>query len=155
MQEGDKYVRLAPADSSIFSLQIVYDHPAIAQTPQTCHIDLAQSSYVDQISRARTFGFLSEYEWLKQHNLALGAALENTIVLNETGIVNPEPLRYPDEFVKHKVLDAIGDLQLLGYSVLGEFSGYKSGHHLNHQLRLALLNDTAAWELVTREDLKT
>jgi UDP-3-O-[3-hydroxymyristoyl] N-acetylglucosamine deacetylase len=151
VRDGDKFVSLVPFDGFKFNLSIDFDHPFIRSTPQSLNIDFAHASYAKEISAARTFGFLSEYEWLKQRNLGLGASLENTVVLDKTTILNPEGLRYPDEPVKHKLLDVIGDLRLLGHTIIGEFTGHKSGHQLNHQLRQALLQDTSAWQLVTRD----
>lgn len=148
--EGDKFASLAPFPGCKISMTIHFDHPVISQTQQSFSIDFSQSSYVDEISSARTFGFLSEYEYLRQNNLGLGASLENTLVLNETDIVNEGGLRNNAEFVKHKILDALGDLRLLGHNFIGEFTGHKSGHALNHNLRKALLSDLTAWELVTQ-----
>jgi UDP-3-O-[3-hydroxymyristoyl] N-acetylglucosamine deacetylase len=148
VEEGDKFVSLAPFDGFKISMTIDFNHPLILQTQQFFSIDFAEKSYADEISTARTFGFLSEYEYLRQNNLGLGAGLENTLVLNDTDILNPGGLRNNAEFVKHKILDAVGDLRLLGYDLLGEFVGYKSGHALNHRLRQALLQDKAAWELI-------
>lgn len=155
VNDGEKYVKLMPWEGFKFSMCIDFNHPLIAQTPQTLSIDLAQASYIEDISKARTFGFLSEYEFLRRQNLGLGASLDNTVVLNETALVNEGGLRYDAEFVKHKLLDAIGDLYLLGHNIIGEFSGYKSGHALNHQLRLALLQNTNAWEWVTQESAQS
>ncbi len=149
IEEDGKFVSLAPADSFKISMTIDFNHPAIMQTQQSWQIDFSKDSYVDEISRARTFGFLSEYEYLKKNNLGLGASLENTVVLDETKILNEGGLRNNAEFVKHKILDAVGDLCLLGHPLIGELTGYKSGHALNHALRQALLNDKSAWELVT------
>lgn len=146
---GDKYASLSPHEGFKLSMRIDFPHSAIANTPQTLEVDLSQISYIDEISSARTFGFLSEYEYLKQRNLALGASLENTLVIGDMEILNPEGLRYPDEFVRHKMLDAIGDLYLLGHAVIGEFMSYKSGHALMHELRKTLLNDADAWEILT------
>jgi len=148
VEEGDKFASLAPFDGCKVSMTIDFNHPIIAQTQQSLSIDFSQASYSDEISTARTFGFLSEYDYLRKNNLGLGASLENTLVLNETEILNKEGLRNNAEFVKHKILDAVGDLRLLGHNLLGEFTGYKSGHALNHSLRQALLHDPAAWELV-------
>lgn len=147
VEEGDKSASLVPFEGFKVSMSIDFDHPAILQTQQSLQLDFAQDSYAEEISTARTFGFLSEYEYLRQNNLGLGASLENTIVLNDTEILNKEGLRNNAEFVKHKILDAIGDLRLLGYNLFAEFIGYKSGHALNHRLRQAVLEDSGAWEL--------
>ena len=108
-----------------------------------------------EVSRARTFGFMRDIEYLRKHNLALGGSVENAIVVDETGVLNADGLRSDDEFVKHKILDAIGDLYLLGNSLIGEFKGYKSGHALNNQLLRKLIAETDAWEVVTFEDAST
>lgn len=149
VQEEDKIASVEPYSGFKFSLSIDFDHPIIKKTQQTATIDLATICYAKEISRARTFGFYAEYDYLKKNNLARGASLDNTLVLDQDKILNTGNLRYPDEFVKHKVLDAIGDLYLLGHTVIGAFTGYKSGHRLNHLLRQALLADPTAWELVT------
>jgi len=124
----------------------------ISSSNQKLEIDFSQVSFIEEISRARTFGFLSEYDYLKKNNLARGAGLENTVVLDETKILNEDGLRYKDEFVKHKILDAIGDLYLVGHSIIGAFSAHKSGHKLNDQLRRALTADPTAWEIITLEE---
>lgn len=148
--DGDKSVCVEPYDGFKLNMSIDFKHPVIAQSGQQLSIDLTKNSYIEEISPARTFGFLTEYDYLRQRNLALGASLDNTVVLDDSGILNPEGLRDLNEFVKHKMLDFIGDLYLLGYHVIGIFSGHKSGHALNHQLRQALLDNPHAWELVTR-----
>ncbi len=150
--EGDKEAWLEPYNGFKVSMTIDYDHPAVRNSHQTSVLDFSTASYVKEVSRARTFGFLSECEYLRKHNLAMGASLDNTIVLDDYRIINNDGLRYEDEFVRHKILDAIGDLYLLGHSMIGAFHGYKSGHSLNHQLRMALLADEKAWEIVTFED---
>ena len=114
-------------------------------------MDFSTTSFLKEISRARTFGFMRDLETLRAHNLALGGTLDNAIVLDDVGVMNEDGLRYEDEFVKHKILDAIGDLYLLGHSLIGEFSGHKSGHGLNNRLLRALLADTTAWEEVVFE----
>lgn len=148
VQSGDKFVRLDPYEGFRLSFEIAFDHPVIAKTKQAITFDFSTSSYIEEISRARTFGFLKDYEIIKQKKLALGASLDNTIVLDDQAIVNKEGLRYQDEFVKHKMLDAIGDLYLLGYSLMGAFTGFKSGHALNGQLVRTLLSQSDAWEIV-------
>lgn len=149
VQDGDKYARLEPYQGFKYEMSIAFDHPVINNSQQSCSLELNCQTYMEQISPARTFGFLAEYEYCKKNNLALGASLDNTIVLDDQNILNPEGLRSQDEFVKHKLLDAIGDLHLLGHNIIGAFSGYKSGHQLNHQLRQALLNNPSHWELTT------
>ncbi len=147
--DGDKWVKLEPFDGLQFAIAIDFDHPAIRATPQMLTFDFGKTSFISELSRARTFGFLADYDYLRQNNLGLGASLENTIVLDQKEVVNTGGLRYPDEFVKHKLLDAFGDLHLLGHNLMGAFSGYKSGHLLNHRLRQALLADKNATEIVT------
>lgn len=147
--EGDKFANLAPFEGCKISMTIHFNHPVIIQTQQSFSIDFSHTSYTDEISSARTFGFLSEYEYLRKNNLGLGAGLDNTLVLSDTELLNAEGLRDNAEFVKHKILDAMGDLRLLGHNFIGEFTGYQSGHTLNHKLRLALLDDPTAWEIVS------
>jgi UDP-3-O-[3-hydroxymyristoyl] N-acetylglucosamine deacetylase len=124
------------------------------QSGNNVKIDFAADSYIKEISRARTFGFMHEVEYLRSHGLARGGSLENAIVLDEYRVLNADGLRYDDEFVKHKVLDAIGDLYMLGHPILGAFYAYKSGHELNNQLLRALLQDETAWEYTTFEQLQ-
>jgi UDP-3-O-[3-hydroxymyristoyl] N-acetylglucosamine deacetylase len=151
VEEGDKFALLTPHQGCKFSFTIDFDHPAIQATEQTAAIDLMSHVFAEEISSARTFGFLSDYEYLKKNHLAQGASLENTVVLDDKRVINEGGLRYKNEFVRHKILDAIGDLFLLQHNIIGAFSGYKSGHALSHQLRLALLSDPAAYEIITWE----
>jgi UDP-3-O-[3-hydroxymyristoyl] N-acetylglucosamine deacetylase len=118
-------------------------------------MNFSTTSFLKEVSRARTFGFMRDLEFLRSQNLALGGTMENAIVLDDNRILNEDGLRYEDEFVKHKILDAIGDLYLLGRSIIGEFSGYKSGHSLNNQLVRKLINTPDAWEEVTFEDARS
>ena len=148
VQEDEKFIELRPYQGFKMAMTIDFQHPVIMQTQQSLSIELSPTTYTEQLSYARTFGFLAEYEQLKQHHLGLGASLENTLVLDDTTLLNEGGLRDNAEFVKHKLLDAIGDLSLLGHHLMGEFIGYKSGHTLNHQLRLALLNDPSAWDFI-------
>lgn len=115
-------------------------------------MDFSSTTFVKEVSRARTFGFMKDIDMLRQNNLALGGSLDNAIVVDDVKILNEDGLRYADEFVKHKILDAIGDLYLLGHSLIGEFTGYKSGHGLNNKLLRTLLNDKDAWEMITYEE---
>ena len=147
----DKWASFEPYEGFKVSLSIDFNHPLFHGKPQEASIDFSTTSYVKEISRARTFGFISEYEYLRARNLALGASMDNAIVIDEYRILNDGGLRYEDEFVKHKILDAVGDLYLLG-SIIGSFSGYKSGHALNNQLLRELLADQTAYEIVTFED---
>ncbi len=154
VEDGDKWVQFEPFDGFKVNLGIDFDHPVFSGRKQTCEIDFSTTSFVKEVSRARTFGFMSQLEMLRARNLALGGSLDNAIVVDDYRVLNEDGLRYEDEFVKHKVLDAIGDLYLLGHSLIGAFSGYKSGHALNNQLLRALLADQESWELVTFEDEK-
>jgi UDP-3-O-[3-hydroxymyristoyl] N-acetylglucosamine deacetylase len=149
--DGDKWARFDPFEGFKVNFEIEFDHPIFKRRLQRATMDFSTTSFLKEISRARTFGFMRDIETLRKHNLALGGTLENAIVLDETGVVNEDGLRYEDEFVKHKILDAIGDLYLLGHSLIGEFSGHKSGHGLNNALLRALLRDPAAWEEVVFE----
>lgn len=152
VKDGDKWASLEPFDGFKISLRIDYDHPVLRNSVQEATLDFSSTSYVKEVSRARTFGFLSEYEWLRDRNLAQGASLNNAIVLDDFRIVNEDGLRYEDELVKHKILDAVGDLYLLGTGLIGAFRGFKSGHTLNNHLLHALLAKKSAWEIVTFED---
>lgn len=153
VQQGDKWASLEPYDGFKISFAIDFNHPMIQGKNQYAVVDFSKaSSYIKEVSQARTFGFMSEYEQLKAMNLARGGSLENAIVLNESGILNEGGLRYEDEFVKHKILDAVGDLYLVGHSLIGAFSGHKAGHALNNLLLRELLADKTAWEYVTFED---
>lgn len=152
IQDGDKWVSLEPFDGFKVSFQLDYDHPVLRNSIQEATLDFSSTSYVKEVSRARTFGFLSEYEWLRSQNLALGGSLNNAIVLDDYRVVNDDGLRYEDELVKHKILDAVGDLYLLGTGLIGAFRGFKSGHTLNNRLLQALLAKKSAWEIVTFEN---
>jgi UDP-3-O-[3-hydroxymyristoyl] N-acetylglucosamine deacetylase len=147
--DGDKWARFEPYEGYRLSFSIVFNHPAIDKSAQTAVIDFAEQSYVREVSRARTFGFMQEVEYLREHGLALGGGLENAIVLDEFRVLNQDGLRYGDEFVKHKILDAVGDLYLLGHPLLAAYSSHKGGHALNNQLARALLQQQDAWELVS------
>ena len=148
VEDGDKWARFDPFEGFKVNFEIEFDHPIFKRRLQRATMDFSTTSFLKEISRARTFGFMRDLETLRAHNLALGGTLDNAIVLDDTGVVNEDGLRYEDEFVKHKILDAIGDLYLLGHSLIGEFSGHKSGHGLNNRLLRALLADEAAWEEV-------
>jgi UDP-3-O-[3-hydroxymyristoyl] N-acetylglucosamine deacetylase len=152
VKDGDKWARLEPYDGFKLAFSIVFNHPAVDQTGTRVEVDFANDSYVRDIARARTFGFTQDVEALRAQGLALGGSLDNAIVMDEYRVLNTEGLRLPDEFVRHKVLDAIGDLYLAGHPLLAAFSAHKSGHALNNQLLRALLADAAAWELVSFED---
>jgi UDP-3-O-[3-hydroxymyristoyl] N-acetylglucosamine deacetylase len=149
--DGDKWAQFDVFEGFKVNFEIEFDHPIFKRRLQRATMDFSTTSFLKEISRARTFGFMRDIESLRKRNLALGGNLDNAIVLDEKGIMNEDGLRYEDEFVKHKILDAIGDLYLLGHSLIGEFSGHKSGHGLNNQLLRALLADSSAWEEVVFE----
>ncbi|MBT4838386.1 MAG: UDP-3-O-acyl-N-acetylglucosamine deacetylase [Methylococcales bacterium] len=152
VKEDDKWAKFEPFDGFKVTFEINFDHPAFKNASQKSTIDFSSTSFVKEVSRARTFGFMNDIEYLRQHNLALGGSLDNAVVVDEFQVLNEDGLRYEDEFVKHKILDAIGDLYLLGHSLIGHFSGFKSGHSLNNRLLRALAADRTAWEEVTFED---
>ncbi|MGC1955529.1 MAG: UDP-3-O-acyl-N-acetylglucosamine deacetylase [Gammaproteobacteria bacterium] len=149
VEEGDKWAKFAPWNGFKISFSIDFDHPVFRDSATNTTIDFSTTSYVREISRARTFGFMRDLEHLRENNLALGGSLDNAVVVDDYRILNEDGLRYKGEFVRHKVLDAIGDLYLLGYGLIGAFAGHKSGHALNNKLLQALLADQAAWELVS------
>ena len=149
VSEGDKWVRLSPHDGFKVSLEIAFNHPVFQRAPQKVEIDFAGTSYIDAIARARTFGFMHEVESMAKAGLGRGGSLDNAIVIDDEYVLNSDGLRYPDEFVRHKILDAIGDLYVLGHPLIAAFSGYKSGHALNNQLLRKLLACTDAWEYVS------
>ncbi|MEX0740131.1 MAG: UDP-3-O-acyl-N-acetylglucosamine deacetylase [Pseudohongiella sp.] len=149
LEEGDKSVSLEPFDGFKVSYTLLYDHPVYRRYTKSATIDFSSTSFVKEVSRARTFGFMHEFEELRNRNLALGASMDNAIAVGDYKVLNEDGLRYEDEFVKHKILDSIGDLYLLGHSLLGEFKGYKSGHALNNNLLRMLEANQDAWELVT------
>ena len=131
------------------SFGIEFDHPFFHQRSKYAEIDFSTTSFVKEVARARTFGFMRDVEVLREQNLAFGGSLDNAIVVDDYRVLNEDGLRYEDEFVKHKILDAIGDLYLLGHSLIGAFRGYKSGHELNNRLLRKILAERDAWELVT------
>jgi UDP-3-O-[3-hydroxymyristoyl] N-acetylglucosamine deacetylase len=149
VRDGDKWARFAPYDGFRVNFQIEFDHPLMRGELTSASMAFSSVTYLKEVSRARTFGFMRDIEGLRRHNLALGGNLDNAIVLDDAGMLNEEGLRYRDEFVKHKILDAVGDLYLLGHGIIGEFSGFKSGHGLNNRLLHELLARPAAWEMVT------
>ena len=151
-RSGDKWARFDPYDGYRLNFSILFNHPAIDRTGQEVTIDFAEQSYVREVSRARTFGFMQEVEWLRENGLAQGGGLDNAVVLDEFRVLNADGLRYSDEFVKHKVLDAIGDPYLLGHPLLASFTAHKSGHALNNLLARELLAHPDAWEFVSFEE---
>jgi UDP-3-O-[3-hydroxymyristoyl] N-acetylglucosamine deacetylase len=150
-QDGDISVELRPYDGLKVEYTLQYDHPVFESHRNRACVEFSTTAFVKEVSRARTFGFLAEYEHLREMNLALGGSLDNAVVVDDYRILNDEGLRLEDEFVKHKILDAIGDLYLLGHSVIGEFRGYKSGHSSNNALLRKVLADDEAYEVVTFE----
>jgi UDP-3-O-[3-hydroxymyristoyl] N-acetylglucosamine deacetylase len=146
IEENGKYVQFLPHNGYKISFTIEFDHPVFNEKPQTVNFDFSSTSYVKEVCRARTFGFLSDYEKLRESDLAKGGSLDNAVVVDNYRVLNEDGLRFEDEFVKHKVLDAIGDLYLLGSSLIGAFEGYKSGHELNNKLLRALIAQQDAWE---------
>lgn len=152
VEDGDKWVQFEPFNGFKVSFQIDFDHPLFTDEKQVCEVNFSTTSFVKEVSRARTFGFQKDIEHLRANNLALGGSQENAIVLDDFRVLNEDGLRYDNEFVKHKILDSIGDLYLLGHSLIGAFSGYKSGHELNNRLLLALMADEEAWEEITFDD---
>ena len=148
VEENGKYVQFLPHKGYKISFTIDFDHPVFNDKPQTAHFDFSTTSYVKEVCRARTFGFLSDYEKLRECDLAKGGSLDNAVVVDDYRVINEDGLRFNDEFVKHKVLDAIGDLYLLGSGLLGAFEGYKSGHELNNKLLRKLIAHQESWEYV-------
>ncbi|MCL4800667.1 MAG: UDP-3-O-acyl-N-acetylglucosamine deacetylase [Burkholderiales bacterium] len=149
VRDGDRWARFDPYDGLRLTFSIVFDHPVFDRSAQAVTIDLAETSYAKEVARARTFGFVQDVEAMRSAGLALGGSLDNAVVLDEYRVLNADGLRYGDEFVKHKILDAIGDLYLVGHPLVGAFSAHKSGHALNNRLLRATLADRDTWELVT------
>jgi len=152
VQDGDKTAEFLPFHGFKITFSIEFDHPVFADQVQKATVDFSSTSFVKEVARARTFGFMRDIEYLRSQNLALGGSVDNAIVVDENRILNEGGLRYEDEFVKHKILDAIGDLYLVGHSLIGEFIAHKSGHALNNQLVRKLLAQPEAWEYVTIKD---
>lgn len=148
VREDDKVASFVPYDGFKVTFEIFFDHPVFKQSAQRASLDFSSTSFVKEVSRARTFGFMKDIEFLRSRNLALGGSVNNAIVVDEYRVLNEDGLRYDDEFVKHKILDAVGDLYLLGHSLIGEFVGFKSGHGLNNKLLRELEKQTDAWEFV-------
>lgn len=152
VEDGDKFATLKPSNHIIYDFSINFDHPAIGE--QEFRFDYSIEEYKENISRARTFGFLHEVQYLQNKGLALGASLDNAIGLDDQKILNPEGLRYDDEFVRHKILDAIGDMSLLGYTMIGEYNAHASSHHINHLLTKKLLANKDNYEIVDLEEVE-
>lgn len=155
VRDGDKTASLVPFDGFKVSFKIDFDHPVFRDRKVDAAIDFSSTSFVKEVSRARTFGFMHEFEYLRSQGLVKGGSFDNAVVVDEYRILNEDGLRYEDEFVKHKVLDAIGDLYLLGHSLIGEFKAFKSGHALNNASLRQLIAEPDAWEFVTFEDKAT
>jgi UDP-3-O-[3-hydroxymyristoyl] N-acetylglucosamine deacetylase len=154
VEENDKWAELKPFNGFKVNFEISFNHPVFNKLSQRASIDFSSTSFLKEVSRARTFCFLRDVETLRARNLTLGGSMDNAIVLGDYRILNEDGLRYANEFVIHKILDAIGDVYLLGHSLIGEFSAHKSGHDLNNKLLRALLKDRSAWEEVTFKDPK-
>ncbi|MCP4000294.1 MAG: UDP-3-O-acyl-N-acetylglucosamine deacetylase [Gammaproteobacteria bacterium] len=152
VRDGDKWVRLEPFDGFKVTFTIDFDHPIFKNSVQNATVDFSTTSFIKEVSRARTFGFMDDLETLRKAGLARGGSIDNAIVMDSFNILNDDGLRYKDEFVKHKILDAVGDLYLLGHSLIGAFSAHKSGHALNNQILRLLLAEQDAWELTTLKD---
>jgi UDP-3-O-[3-hydroxymyristoyl] N-acetylglucosamine deacetylase len=146
VEEGDKWAEFTPHEGCTLDFRIDFDHPVFKHSAREIKLDFSRQSYVQEVSRARTFGFTRDVETLRSNGLAMGGTLDNAIVMDEYRVLNHDGLRYVDEFVKHKVLDAVGDLYLTGHPILGAFTAYKSGHGLNNKLLRALIEDARAWE---------
>ena len=150
--KGDGWARLTPYKGFKASFEIEFNHPAVSATRQSLEIDFSRQAYASEIARARTFGFMRDVEMMRSRNLGLGGSLENAIVLDEYRVLNPDGLRYTDEFIRHKILDAVGDLYTLGHGIIGAFHGYKAGHAINNLLVRELLQRRDAWEMVSLEE---
>lgn len=151
VRHGDKLARFEPFDGFRLGFTVKFDHPAIPDTLSRVELDFSTENYIREISRARTFGFMRDLESMREHNLGLGGSMDNAIVLDEFRVLNEDGLRYADEFVRHKALDAIGDLYLAGRAILGAYEGYKSGHALNNALVRELLADAEAWDVISAD----
>ncbi len=151
--DGEKFVRLLPAKNALFDFRIKFDHPVIGE--QSHRFEFGTHSFIDEIARARTFGFAKDIQYLQSQNLALGASLQNAIGLDEHRILNPEGLRFDNEFARHKVLDAMGDMMVTGYNILGHYEAFAGSHHLNYKLTSKLLADSSSFELVAVTSLQS
>jgi UDP-3-O-[3-hydroxymyristoyl] N-acetylglucosamine deacetylase len=152
VRDGDKVARFEPYDGFRLDFTVDFDHPAIPTSRSRAVVEFSTENYIREVSRARTFGFMRDLEFMRERNLGLGGSMDNAIVLDEFRVLNDDGLRYADEFVRHKILDAVGDLYLAGHPILGAYIGYKSGHALNNKLVRALLAQREAWALTTFED---
>lgn len=153
VRDGDKWARFDPDDGGfLMKFEIDFEHPAIKATEQTAELNFNTANFIREVGQARTFGFLKDLAYLREQNLALGGSLDNAVVLDDTSVMNEGGLRYPNEFARHKLLDAVGDLYVIGCAILGQFSAYKSGHALNNALIRAVLDDPDSHEIVTFYD---
>ena len=152
VRDGDKLASFVPHDGFRIGFTVEFDHPAIPASQSRAEVEFSTASYVKEVSRARTFGFMRDLEFMRERNLGLGGSMDNAIVLDEFRVLNEDGLRYADEFVRHKILDAVGDLYLAGRPIIGAYEGFKSGHALNNKLVRALIADRAAWEEVSYVD---
>jgi UDP-3-O-[3-hydroxymyristoyl] N-acetylglucosamine deacetylase len=153
INEGDKFVRLLPSNSATFDFRIKFDHPVIGE--QSEKFDFSTKNFVEEIARARTFGFAKDIQYLQSQNLALGATLQNAIGLDDHKVLNPEGLRFENEFARHKILDAMGDMMVSGHNILGKYESFAGSHNLNYQLTSKLLSDSKNYELVAVEELQS
>ncbi|MDI9238819.1 UDP-3-O-acyl-N-acetylglucosamine deacetylase [Lysobacter sp. LF1] len=149
VREGDKVARFEPYDGFRLDFTVQFDHPAIPASQSRAVVEFSTANYIQEVSRARTFGFMRDLEYMRERNLGLGGSMDNAIVLDEFRVLNDDGLRYADEFVRHKILDAVGDLYLAGHPIIGTYVGFKSGHALNNKLVRALLAERSAWDEVT------
>ncbi|GAA5071014.1 UDP-3-O-acyl-N-acetylglucosamine deacetylase [Lysobacter panacisoli] len=149
VRDGDKVARFEPYDGFRLDFTVQFDHPAIPASQSRAVVEFSTANYIQEVSRARTFGFMRDLEYMRERNLGLGGSMDNAIVLDEFRVLNDDGLRYADEFVRHKILDAVGDLYLAGHPIIGTYVGYKSGHALNNKLVRALLAERSAWDEVT------
>ncbi len=153
VQEGNKFVRLLPTDKATFDFRIKFDHPVIGEQSES--FDFSTSNFVEEIARARTFGFAKDIQYLQSQNLALGATLQNAIGLDDHKVLNPEGLRFDNEFARHKILDAMGDMMVSGHNILAKYESFAGSHNLNYQLTSKLLSDSKNYELVAVEELQS
>jgi len=153
VQDGDKFVRLLPHDSAAFDFRIKFDHPVIGEQEES--FDFSTKNFVEEIARARTFGFAKDIQYLQSQNLALGATLQNAIGLDDHKVLNPEGLRFDNEFARHKILDAMGDMMVSGHNILGKYESFAGSHNLNYQLTTKLLSDSENYDLVEVESLQS
>jgi UDP-3-O-[3-hydroxymyristoyl] N-acetylglucosamine deacetylase len=155
VEDGDKWAEIEPYDGFHIDFEIAFNHPAINESRQRIGLDITAKNFIEQISRARTFGFMRDIEYMHANNLALGGSMDNAVVLDDFKVLNPDGLRYPDEFVKHKILDCVGDLFMTGHNLLGKVTAYKSGHDLNNKLLRKLMATETSWEWASFEESVT